>query len=45
MKSKFENNNKTDKTKNNLYLNKCVTVAHAEMARNNDNDEPCDDGR
>lgn len=23
----------------------CTTAAHAEMARNTDDDEPCDDGR
>ena len=26
-------------------LDKCVTAPHPEMARNTDNDEPCDDGR
>ena len=25
-------------------LDKCLTAPHAEMARNNDDDEPCDDG-
>ena len=36
---------KTDKIKEKLPLDKCVTAAHPEMARNYDKDEPCDDGR
>jgi len=28
-----------------MPLDKCVTTSHPEMARNENKDEPCDDGR
>jgi hypothetical protein len=47
MKEKIENIIKSDKHKiqEKLHLDKCVSAAHPEMVRNNDDDEPCDDGR
>jgi hypothetical protein len=46
MKEKIETIKKNDKDKNEkLNLDKCVSAAHPEMARNENDDEPCDDGR
>jgi len=45
MKNKIKNIDKKDNIKQIQPLDKCVTAAHAEMARNNDDDEPCDDNR
>lgn len=45
MKDKIENNNKLNKKNQKHDLDKCVTTAHPEMARNYEDDEPCDDGR
>ena len=46
MKEKIENINKNIiKSKSNHPLDRCITTAHPEMARNNNDDEPCDDDR
>ncbi len=46
MEEKFEKSIKSDKLKKEIIeLDKCVTADNPEMARNSNNDEPCDDGR
>ena len=44
MKEKRENKDILIKKNEKENLDKCVTAPHAEMARNNYDDEPCDDG-
>ncbi|HNX23947.1 MAG TPA: hypothetical protein PKG60_07835 [Spirochaetota bacterium] len=47
MNEKIENNgpSQLDKIQGNRELDKCVTAPHPEMARNTNDDEPCDDDR
>ena len=44
MKEKTFVKDKIDKKIEIEELDKCLTAPHPEMARNTDNDEPCDDG-
>jgi hypothetical protein len=45
MKEKTETKDILNKKYNIEELDKCISAPHAEMARNTDEDEPCDDGR
>ena len=46
MKEKIKSIKKNNKEKNDgVILDSCVSAPHPEMARNTDEDEPCDDSR
>jgi len=45
MKGKKETEDILNKKNEIKNLDKCLTAPHAEMVRNTDKDEPCDDGR
>lgn len=45
MKEDIKNKNILSEKRKMEELDKCTIAAHAEMVRNSDADEPCDDGR
>jgi len=46
MEHKTENPDEQEiKKMTDMNLDKCLTADHPEMARNNNDDEPCDDNR